>query len=120
VLVRNASYPRRLGSSLNNVLNYNTWESLLYKGYRGFPCGKERPGREADPSSLLVSWSCKSRPIPLLPLWVVMPVQSLRACTRVHFTLFYTCDTHWMKSLRFSCKCYICRKRRQNILFITL
>jgi hypothetical protein len=30
-----------------------------------------------------------SRAIPLLPLWAVRPVQSLSACTRVHFT-FYT------------------------------
>jgi hypothetical protein len=30
-----------------------------------------------------------SRAIPLLPLWVVWPVQSLSACTRVHFTFFY-------------------------------
>ena len=27
-----------------------------------------------------------SRAIPLLPLWAVQPVQSLSACTRVHFT----------------------------------
>ena len=26
-------------------------------GYRVFPRGKERPGRDADPSSLLVPWS---------------------------------------------------------------
>ena len=31
-------------------------------------------------------WSWKSRAIPVLPLWAVRPVQSLRACTRVHFT----------------------------------
>jgi hypothetical protein len=36
---------------------------------------------------LLVPWSWKSRAIPLLPLWAVRPVQSLSACTRVHFTL---------------------------------
>ena len=29
-----------------------------------------------------------STAIPLLPLWTVQPVQSLGACTRVHFTLF--------------------------------
>ena len=29
-----------------------------------------------------------SRAIPLLPLWVVRPVQSLSACTRVHFTFY--------------------------------
>jgi len=29
-------------------------------------------------------------PIPLLPLWTVRPVQSLSACTTVHFNLTYT------------------------------
>ena len=29
-------------------------------------------------------------PIPLLPLWTVQPVQSLSACTAVHFTFTYT------------------------------
>ena len=61
--------------------------SLLYNGYRVFPEGKERPGRDADPSPLLVPWSRKSRAIPLLPLWAVRPVQSLSACARVHCTL---------------------------------
>jgi hypothetical protein len=32
-------------------------------------------------------WSWKGRAIPLLPLWAVRPVQSLSACTRVHFFL---------------------------------
>ena len=36
---------------------------------------------------LLVPWSRKSRFIPLLPLWAVLPVQSLSACTRAHFAL---------------------------------
>jgi len=35
---------------------------------------------------LLVPWSRKSRTIPLLTLWDVLPVQSLSACTRVTFT----------------------------------
>jgi len=48
--------------------------------------GKERPGRDATPSPLLVPWSRKSRAEPLLSLWIVRPVQSLSACTRVHFT----------------------------------
>ena len=61
------------------------------KGYRLFPGGKERPGRDADPSPpLQVPWSWKSRAIPLLPLWAVRPVQSLSACTRVTFTLPFT------------------------------
>ena len=42
------------------------------------------------PSSLLVLWSRKSIATPLLPLWAVRPVQSLSACTRVHFTVTYT------------------------------
>ena len=62
--------------------------SLLYNGYRVFPGGKERPGRDADPSPVQVSWSRKSRTIPLLLLWAVRSVQTLSACTRVHFTLF--------------------------------
>ena len=34
----------------------------------------------------LVPWARKSTAIPVLPLWAVRPVQSLSACTRVHFT----------------------------------
>jgi len=52
----------------------------------GLSRGKERPGREADPSPLPVPWSRKSRAISLLPLWAVRPVQSLSARRRVHFT----------------------------------
>ena len=40
------------------------------------------------PHSLLVPWSRRSRAIPVLLLWAVGPVQSLNACTRVHFTTF--------------------------------
>ena len=42
--------------------------SLLYSGYRFFPGGKERPGRDTDHSPLLVPWSCKGRVITILPL----------------------------------------------------
>ena len=52
--------------------------SLLYNGYRVFPGGKERPGRDVR----------KNRAIPLLPLWAVRPVQNLSACKKVHF-LYY-------------------------------
>jgi len=62
---------------------------LLYNGYRVFPGGKERPERDADPSPLLMLWSRKSRPVCLLLLWVVRPVQSLSACTRVHLIQVY-------------------------------
>ena len=41
------------------------------------------------PHALLVPWSWKGRAIPLLPLWSVRPVQSLSACTRLHFTFIF-------------------------------
>ena len=70
---------------------------------------------------LLVSWSRKSRVVPLIPLlavqlyrasvpvqrctltllitqtllWTVSPVQSLSACTTVHFIFTYTSTTLW-------------------------
>jgi hypothetical protein len=85
---------------------------LLYNGYRVFPGSKELPGRDADPSHLLMPWPRKNRAIPLLPygpyglyrasvpvqgytlplpipplsLWTIRPVQSLSACTTVQFT----------------------------------
>ena len=61
--------------------------NLLYNGYQVFPGGKERPGRDADSSPLLVPWSRKSTAIHLLPLWAVRPVQSLSA---LYLTLRYT------------------------------
>ena len=51
-----------------------------------FPGVKSGRGVTLTPHPLLVSWSRKSRYIPLLTLWAVRPVQSLSACTRVHFT----------------------------------
>jgi len=60
-------------------------------GTGSYPGGKEGSGRDADPSPLLVPWSWKGRAVPLLPLWDVRPVQSLSACTRVHFVFtFFT------------------------------
>jgi hypothetical protein len=53
----------------------------------GLSRGKERPGRDADPSPLLMPWSRKGRAILLQPLRAVRPVQSLSDYTRVHFTL---------------------------------
>jgi hypothetical protein len=60
------------------------WVPGLYWG------GKEQQGRDADPSPLLVLWSCKSRAIPLITQWVVQPVRSLSACTRLNFTFIFT------------------------------
>jgi len=51
---------------------------------------KSGQGVTLTPHPLLVLWSRKGRAIPLLPLWAVQPVQSLSACTRVHF-IFYLC-----------------------------
>jgi hypothetical protein len=44
-------------------------------------------GVTLTPHTLLVPWSWKGTAIPLLPLWAVRPVQSLSACTWVHFAL---------------------------------
>jgi hypothetical protein len=55
-----------------------------------FPGVKSGRGVTLTPHPRLVLWSYKSRAIPLLPLWAVRPVQSLRACTRVHITFIFT------------------------------
>ena len=60
--------------------------SLLYNGYRVFQGVKSGRSVTLTPHPLLVPWSRKRRAIPLLPLWAIQPVQSLSACTRVHFT----------------------------------
>ena len=54
-----------------------------------FPGVKSGRGVTLTPHPLLVPWSRKSRAIHLLPVWVVRPVQSLSACTRVHFTTYH-------------------------------
>ena len=53
-----------------------------------------KSGRDVTltPHPLLVPWSRKGRAIPLLPPWAVRPVQSLSACTKVHFTLLLTTE----------------------------
>jgi len=56
-------------------------------GTGSFPGVKSGRGVTLTPHPLLVPWSWKSRAIPLLPLWAVRPVQSLSACTGMHFTL---------------------------------
>jgi hypothetical protein len=51
-----------------------------------FPGVKSGRGVTLTLHPLLVPWSRKGRTIPLLSVWAVRPVQSLSACTRVHFT----------------------------------
>jgi len=81
-----------VGGEIFRTSPHRPWgpPSLLYNGYRVFLGGKERSGSDADASPFLLPCSRNSRIIPLLPLWVGRPVQSLSACTRVHFT-FYVC-----------------------------
>ena len=63
--------------------------SLLYNEYRVLSGVKSGRGVTLSPHPLLVPWSRKSRAIPLFRLWAVRPVQSLSACTRVHFTFTF-------------------------------
>ena len=69
-------------------------------GTGSFPGVKSGRGVTLTPHPLLVPWSRKSTAIPLLPLWAVRPVQSLSACTRVHFT-FTLPPTQWVPGVRF-------------------
>ena len=62
--------------------------TMCTESFSGVKSGR---GVTLSPQPLLVPWSRKSRAIPLLPLWAARPVQSLSACTRVHFTFFYLC-----------------------------
>jgi len=65
-------------------------------GTASFPRVKSGRGVTLTPHPLLVPWSRKSRAKPLNPLWALRPVQSLSACTRLHFTLpFFTYNPTW-------------------------
>jgi hypothetical protein len=59
-------------------------------------------GLTLSPNPLLVPLSWKVRAIPLLPLLAVRPVQSLSACTGVHFTFFIP----WLKLVIIWCWLY--------------
>jgi len=59
-------------------------------GTGSFEGVKSGRGVTLSPHPLLVPRSRKRRAIPLLPLWAVRPVQSLSACTRVHFTFTFS------------------------------
>ena len=62
---------------------YLTVELYLYSPYG--PYGLYRASVPVQGCTLLYSIA-----ILLLPLWAIRPVQSLSACTRVHFTLQYS------------------------------
>jgi len=53
-----------------------------------FPGVKSGRGVTLTTHSFLVPWSRKGRGVPLLSVWAVRPIQSLSACTRVHFYFF--------------------------------
>jgi len=59
-------------------------------GTGSFPGIKSGRGVTLTSYPLLVPWPRKSRTISLFPLWTVRPVQSLSACTWVHFTFTFT------------------------------
>jgi hypothetical protein len=59
------------------------------------------------PHPLLVPWSWKGRAIPLIPLWAVRPVQSLRACTTVHFTVRPVQSLRACTTVRFNFSFYL-------------
>jgi len=48
---------------------------------------------------LLVSWSRKSRAIPLFPLWAVRPVHSHSTYTKVHCTFTFTLAVHVLQKV---------------------
>jgi len=77
--------------------------SLLYNGYRVFPGGKERPGRDAEPSPPSSAVGHERVELYLYsPLWAVRPVQSLSACTRLHciYIYVYICFFFFAVALR--------------------
>jgi len=82
-------------------------------GTGSFPGVQNGRGVTMTPHPLLVSWPRKDRTTPLLPLWAVRPVQSLSACTMVHFTLpTFTWNysdqcTHVIFCLSYTCQCLI-------------
>jgi len=84
--------------------------SLLYNGYWFFPGGKERPGRDTNPSPLLVPWSRKSRAIPLLPYRLYglyrssVPVQG---CTLHLYLIFQTASEIRPASSFWECRLFL-------------
>ena len=66
----------------SSAVGHERVELYLYSPYR--PYGLYRASVPVQGCTLPLPYS---RAIPLLPLWAVWPVQSLSACTRVHFTL---------------------------------
>jgi len=71
--------------------------NLLYNGYQFFPWGKERPGYDADPlppsSSMVKKEYSYTSTLPMDRT----ALESLSACTSVHFTLTLPVVCHRLK-----------------------
>jgi hypothetical protein len=88
-------------------------------GTGSFPGVKSGRGMTLTPHPLLVLWSWKGRAIPLLPVWTVWPVQSLGACTRVHFT--FTVHVHSVKiSAFYSVSTFISTMSSWNLYLVKM
>ena len=70
--------------------NLGAQSAFCTMGTGSFSGVKRGRGVTLTSHPLLVPWSRKGRAILLLPLRAVRPVQTLSACTRVHFTFTLT------------------------------
>ena len=82
-------FESRWGGEISRTCPDRPWgtPSLLYNGYRVFPGGKKRPVRDANPSPPSSAVVMKEYNYTSTPPMGCTAVQSLSACTRVHFTL---------------------------------
>ena len=90
---------------------YLTVELYLYS-----PCGPYGLYRASVPVQGYTLPLPYSRAIPLLPLWGVRPVQSLSACTRVHFLLVIGNQAR----ARLRSQLYTAQLAQQNTFFISV
>ena len=95
------------------------------RGTGSFPGIKSGRGMTLTHHPFLVPWSRKGRAIPLLPLWAVRPVQSLSACTKVHFRFFtfdiiLTACSHILLSCchKLSLYCHKCKFHSTKYMYI--
>ena len=85
MLLTECIYLWRVTQTVNNHYSPKLQPASCTMSTGSFPGVKSGRGVTLTPHPLLVPWSWKGRAIPLLPVWAVRPVQSLSACTRVHF-----------------------------------
>jgi hypothetical protein len=88
------------GGEIFHTCPYRPWgqPSLLYKGYRVFPGGRKRPGRDADLSPLLVSSKNRVQIYlysPSGPSWPVKRVKPILLSTITNAT-----SEHWASNVK--------------------